>query len=309
MARRVVCVRSRGLSLGQNQKTQTAANTSSPHKTPRPRAPFSVNSRKTESLRKPHAHCPSGGHPRQPASVRGVPARGAGDAAPSGCAARRLCRLRRRSGVGARQASWSWSPSGALAVRGNHDDAVNDREPAQCRGAVRHRMDARRSSAWTERRFLAELPLTVQRRGPALRSCRRQRPEQLALCLDRGGCLAQPELRRRRRSPFAATCTGRRSTPSATAAKMTAFSPVTGVAVQLHARAAGSRCSARSASRATAIRPRPTPCFDDHKKEITFCRAPYDVEAAAAAIRKAGLPLLLRRPAVGREVRHGQAAR
>jgi diadenosine tetraphosphatase ApaH/serine/threonine PP2A family protein phosphatase len=33
--------------------------------------------------------------------------------------------------------------------------------------------------------------------------------------------------------------------------------------------------------------------FDTQRRELTYCRAPYDVEAAAAAIRSKGLPALL----------------
>ena len=33
--------------------------------------------------------------------------------------------------------------------------------------------------------------------------------------------------------------------------------------------------------------------LDTDKREITYCRAPYDVEQAAAAIRKKGLPIWL----------------
>jgi len=33
--------------------------------------------------------------------------------------------------------------------------------------------------------------------------------------------------------------------------------------------------------------------LDTRRREVTYCRAPYDVEAAAAAIRKAGLPTAL----------------
>ena len=48
--------------------------------------------------------------------------------------------------------------------------------------------------------------------------------------------------------------------------------------------------SVRSASRATAI---PAACFvtfDTEPREITYCRVPYDVEAAAQRIRDNGLP-------------------
>ena len=30
--------------------------------------------------------------------------------------------------------------------------------------------------------------------------------------------------------------------------------------------------------------------FDTDKRELTYCRVPYDVEQAASAIRKKGLP-------------------
>jgi diadenosine tetraphosphatase ApaH/serine/threonine PP2A family protein phosphatase len=83
--------------------------------------------------------------------------------------------------------------------------------------------------------------------------------------------------------------------------KMTAFTPVTGVPVPLLARrrwliVVGSAGQPRDGN--------PAACFamlDTGRQEITFCRAPYDVDAAADAIRRNGLPeMLAERLSVGR---------
>ena len=68
---------------------------------------------------------------------------------------------------------------------------------------------------------------------------------------------------------------------------MTAFSPVTDVAVPLH----GLRRWLVRWSRWMLPRTAAYSIFDTVKKEIAFYRVPYDIEGAADAIRKARLPL------------------
>ena len=55
-------------------------------------------------------------------------------------------------------------------------------------------------------------------------------------------------------------------------------------------RGAGSPSSARSASRATAIPPPATRSTTTHAGTLTYLRVPYDIDAAARKIAKAGLP-------------------
>ena len=77
------------------------------------------------------------------------------------------------------------------------------------------------------------------------------------------------------------------------AAKMTAFTPTTGGAVQLlpgrrWLAVLGSVGQPRDGNPAASYA-----LFNTQNREITYCRAPYDVEQAAAAIRKKGLPIWL----------------
>jgi diadenosine tetraphosphatase ApaH/serine/threonine PP2A family protein phosphatase len=84
-------------------------------------------------------------------------------------------------------------------------------------------------------------------------------------------------------------------------AKMTSFVPVANVPVQL---LRGRQWLAVVGSVGQPRDGDPSACFvtfDTESREITYCRAPYDVEAAARRIRDNGLPLwLAERLSVGR---------
>jgi diadenosine tetraphosphatase ApaH/serine/threonine PP2A family protein phosphatase len=76
-------------------------------------------------------------------------------------------------------------------------------------------------------------------------------------------------------------------------AKMTSFVPVAGVPINLlrgrqWLAVLGSVGQPRDRNPAAAFA-----LYDTASREITFCRVPYDVEAAAQRIRDAGLPLWL----------------
>lgn len=74
---------------------------------------------------------------------------------------------------------------------------------------------------------------------------------------------------------------------------MTSFVPASGVAVQL---LPGRRWLAVLGSVGQPRDGNPAASFamlDTGSQEITWCRVPYDVEAAAARIRENGLPLWL----------------
>jgi diadenosine tetraphosphatase ApaH/serine/threonine PP2A family protein phosphatase len=73
-------------------------------------------------------------------------------------------------------------------------------------------------------------------------------------------------------------------------AKMTAFTPTTGAAVPL---LQGRRWLAVLGSVGQPRDGNPAAAYgmlDTERRELTYCRVPYDVEQAAAAIRKKGLP-------------------
>lgn len=178
---------------------------------------------------------------------------------------------------------------GALAVRGNHDTAV---------GSSAESMNAEAQAAieWTrgrlsapERKFLSELPLTRQEDDrlyvhsdasqPAKWRYVRSRADagrsliatdaQITFC----GHIHRPAL-------YSMSVTG----------KMTSFIPISGVKVQL---LSGRRWLAVLGSVGQPRDGEAAACFamfNTVSREITYCRVPYDVDAAAARIRDNGLP-------------------
>jgi diadenosine tetraphosphatase ApaH/serine/threonine PP2A family protein phosphatase len=178
---------------------------------------------------------------------------------------------------------------GALAVRGNHDTAV---------GSSAESMNAEAQAAieWTrgrlsapERKFLSELPLT------------RQEDDRLYVHSD----ASQPAKWRYVRSTADAgrsliatdahiTFCGHIHRPAlysmSVTGKMTSFVPISGVKVQL---LSGRRWLAVLGSVGQPRDGEAAACFamfDTVCRELTYCRVPYDVDAAAARIRENGLP-------------------
>ena len=181
---------------------------------------------------------------------------------------------------------------GAVAVRGNHDHAID--HPGQsmnpaAKAAVdwtRGRLDA------NQRRFLAELPMTqeeedrlyvhseafepkrwhyVQSDTDARRSMAAT-TAQVSFC----GHIHQPAL-------YSLSAT----------AEMTSVVPRTGVPVQL---SKGRQWLAVAGAVGQPRDHNPAACFltyDTRSREVTYCRVAYDVEAAAERIREAGLPVWL----------------
>jgi diadenosine tetraphosphatase ApaH/serine/threonine PP2A family protein phosphatase len=181
---------------------------------------------------------------------------------------------------------------GAVAVLGNHDSAI---------GQPREQMnlEARIVIEWTrgelgasERQFLAGLPLTVTEEDRLYVHSEASNPAswtyvtstaeaarsitstsaQIGFC----GHIHQPAI----------------YSMSATA-KMTAFTPTTGAAVPLLPGrrwlvVLGSVGQPRDGNPAASYA-----MLDTDKHELTYCRVPYDVEQAATAIRKKGLPVWL----------------
>jgi diadenosine tetraphosphatase ApaH/serine/threonine PP2A family protein phosphatase len=189
---------------------------------------------------------------------------------------------------------------GALAVRGNHDNAIGT--PAETMNA-----EAQAAIEWTrgrlsaaQRHFLAELPLTLQEddrlyvhseaSSPAkwryVRSTADAGRSLLATAAHVTFCghIHRPAL-------YSMSVTG----------KMTNFVPTSGVTVQLLAgrrwlTVLGSVGQPRDGDPAASFA-----MFDTTSREITYCRVPYDVDAAAKRIRENGLPIWLAdRLSVGR---------
>ena len=189
---------------------------------------------------------------------------------------------------------------GAMAVRGNHDNAV---------GTTAESMNAEAQAAieWTrgrlgaaQRRFLAELPLTLQEDDRLYVHSEASSPlrwRYVQDTLDAARSIVATDAH--------ATFCGHIHRPAlysmSAAAKMTSFVPTADVPVQL---LPGRRWLAVLGSVGQPSDGDPAASFamfDTSSREITYCRVGYDVEAAARRIRENGLPLWLAdRLSVGR---------
>ena len=181
---------------------------------------------------------------------------------------------------------------GALAVLGNHDSAI---------GSPREQMnvEAKMVIEWTrgelgasQRQFLAGLPLTLDDEGRFYVHSEPSNPKSwtyVASTADAAHSLAT--------TPAHAIFCGHIHQPAlysmSATAKMTAFTPITGVPIQLlpgrrWLAVLGSVGQPRDGNPAAAY------CmFDTERRELTYCRVPYDIEQAAARIRSKGLPTWL----------------
>jgi diadenosine tetraphosphatase ApaH/serine/threonine PP2A family protein phosphatase len=190
--------------------------------------------------------------------------------------------------------------NGARAVRGNHDTAI---------GASADGMNAEAQAAieWTrgrlsvpERRFLAQLPLSLEDGERLYVHSEASTPARWRYVLstaDAGRSLLSTEAHItfcghvHRPALYSISVTG----------KMTSFVPTTDVAVRLlQGRrwlvVLGSVGQPRDGDPAASFA-----TFDTNSREITYRRVPYDVDTAARRIRENGLPpWLADRLSVGR---------
>lgn len=178
---------------------------------------------------------------------------------------------------------------GAVAVRGNHDQAIGT--PSETMNA-----EAQAAIEWTrdrlsagQRRFLAGLPLALEEEDRLYVHSEASQPARWHYVQ------ATPDAARSMIATSAhVTFCGHIHTPglysmSATA-KMTSFVPVSGVPINLlkgrqWLAVLGSVGQPRDRNPAAAFA-----LYDTAAREITYCRVPYDVEAAAQRIREQGLP-------------------
>jgi diadenosine tetraphosphatase ApaH/serine/threonine PP2A family protein phosphatase len=178
---------------------------------------------------------------------------------------------------------------GAIAVRGNHDNAIGS--PSETMNAA-----AQAAIEWTrgrlsanQRRFLTELPLTRQDDDRLYVHSEASHPARWRYVQ------GTPEAARSLEATEAhITFCGHIHQPAlysmSSAAKMTSFVPASGVPVQL---LGGRRWLAVMGSVGQPRDGNPAAAFamlDTTSREITYCRVPYDVEAAADRIRANGLP-------------------
>jgi diadenosine tetraphosphatase ApaH/serine/threonine PP2A family protein phosphatase len=190
--------------------------------------------------------------------------------------------------------------AGAVAVRGNHDNAI---------GAGGETMNAEAQAAieWTrgrlgpaQRRFLADLPLSLNEDDRLYVHSEASNPPRWRYVQD-----ATDAARSMVATAAHVTFCGHIHQPAlysmSSTAKMTSFVPVSGVPVQL---LKGRQWLAVLGSVGQPRDRDPAACFalfDTSSCEITYCRVPYDVAAAAKRIRENGLPVWLAdRLAIGR---------
>jgi diadenosine tetraphosphatase ApaH/serine/threonine PP2A family protein phosphatase len=182
--------------------------------------------------------------------------------------------------------------SGAMAVRGNHDQAVGT--PSETFNA-----EAQAAIEWTrgrlgpeQRRFLAGLPLSVQDEDRLYVHSEANSPARWRYVQN-----ASDAGRSMMATSAHVTFCGHIHKPAlyslSAAGKMMSFVPIAGVPVQL---LPGRRWLAVQGSVGQPRDGNPAACFamlDTKLNEITYCRVPYDVETAASRIRENGLPLWL----------------
>jgi diadenosine tetraphosphatase ApaH/serine/threonine PP2A family protein phosphatase len=181
---------------------------------------------------------------------------------------------------------------GAVTVLGNHDSAVASPHEQM-------NLEAQIVIEWTrgelgasERQFLAGLPLTVNDGERLYVLSEASNPPAWIYVMSTVEASHSLAL-----NPAQITFCGHVHQPAvysmSATAKMTAFTPTTGSAVPLlQGRrwlvVLGSVGQPRDGNPAASYA-----MLDTDKRELTYCRAPYDIEQAAAAIRKKGLPVWL----------------
>jgi diadenosine tetraphosphatase ApaH/serine/threonine PP2A family protein phosphatase len=190
--------------------------------------------------------------------------------------------------------------AGALAVRGNHDQAIAS-------GSETMNAEAQAAIEWTrgrlgaaQRRFLADLPLTLVQDDRLHVHSEASNPARWRYVQG-----AADAARSMIATAAHVTFCGHIHRPAlysmSVTAKMTSFVPISGVPVRL---LRGRQWLAVLGSVGQPRDGNPAACFvlfETSSCEITYCRVPYDVESAAKRIRDNGLPVWLAdRLAVGR---------
>jgi diadenosine tetraphosphatase ApaH/serine/threonine PP2A family protein phosphatase len=178
---------------------------------------------------------------------------------------------------------------GAVALRGNHDHAIA--APSENMNAA-----ARAAIDWTrgrlgaaQRQFLADLPWTHEEEDRLYVHSEASNPQRWRYVQS-----AADAARSMISTPAPLTFCGHIHQPvlysMSVTARMTSFVPTSGIPVQL---LKGRQWLVVSGSVGQPRDANPAACFltfDTRSREVTWCRVPYDVEAAAKRIRDAGLP-------------------
>ena len=190
--------------------------------------------------------------------------------------------------------------NGALAVRGNHDNAVGT--PSESMNA-----EAQAAIEWTrgrlsaaQRRFLAELPFELWDDDRLYVHSEASHPEKWRY-VQNATDAARSIIATQAHAAFCGHIHQPALYSMSVTAKMTSFVPTAGVPVQLlrgrqWLAVLGSVGQPRDGNPAASFS-----MFDTDTEQITYCRVPYDIEAAAQRIRENGLPhWLADRLSVGR---------
>lgn len=178
---------------------------------------------------------------------------------------------------------------GAAAIIGNHDSAVTDKHEGMNPSAATVIDWTRVQLSMNQQQFLASLPLSIPDGDRLFVHADASAPAKFRYILD-------PEDAARSINATSAeiTLTGHVHRPAiysmSVTAKLTGFTPATGVAVPMLPRrrwliSVGSVGQPRDGDPAASYA-----IYNTQNREITFCRVAYDIEASAAAIIKSGLP-------------------
>ena len=183
---------------------------------------------------------------------------------------------------------------GAVAVQGNHDAAVDNERDQMTANAQITLAFTRGELGQPQREFLAKLPLEVFELPLQFVHADASAPAKWNYVMD------SMDAARSLKSTFAhVTFVGHVHRPAiyaiSEAGKLTNFVPVTEVAVPLLTQrrwlvVVGSVGQPRDGNPGAAYS-----IYDTGKHEIVSIRVPYDIDTAAAKIRKAGLPEALAR--------------
>jgi len=189
---------------------------------------------------------------------------------------------------------------GVMAVRGNHDNAVGDpREQLNVEAQIVIEWMRGQLGA-APRRFLEELPLALADDDRLYVHAEASAPKRWRYVTG-----VEDAARSLVAASAPTTFCGHVHRPAlytmSATGKVTAFTPITGSPIRL---VPGRRWLAVLGSVGQPRDGNPAASFailDTRRGELTYCRAPYDVEAAAARIRENGLPAFLAdRLALGR---------
>ena len=182
-----------------------------------------------------------------------------------------------------------YAARGAVAIKGNHDDALE-------RPAGYFNDQARAALAWAretldagQRAFLAGLPMIVRDDPVCYVHASADRPERWTY-VDSAPTAAKCVTEANATYTFCGHVHDQRLYFETPQGRMSPFAPTSGMPIPLSSRrrwlaVVGSVGQPRDRRTAAAYA-----LYDDERREITFFRVPYDAHAAADKIRRAGLP-------------------